>query len=446
MREFLKQAASVKPSARQLAWFDMEMYIFCHFGVNTFTDREWGDGTEPESVFNPSALDCDQWVEAAKAGGFKGIVLTAKHHDGFCLWPSKYTEHSVKNSPFKGDVVKELSDACRRGGIKFGFYLSPWDRNSKYYGTPEYNDYYCNQLTELLTGYGDVFCVWFDGACGEGPNGKKQNYDFPRYVELVRKYQPGAVIFYDYGPDVRWCGNEAGTSRTAEWSVVPSELCYLSEVQTGKGPMADYGKTEFLYNSQDDLGSISKIMYSQGLVFAPAEVDTSIKGREWFWHENRAPHSLEKLFDIYVASVGTNACLNLNVPPNREGRFDDADVQRLREFKAMLDERFGKEVPADIELVEGSLPLQPKYSIKCASDAIVNYIVIEEDITQGQRVESFVLRRYDEPYANSFCYMGTCIGHKKICVLNNSAKYATKWELCITSARDDVKIKSIKLY
>ena len=446
MKEFLKQAASVRPSARQLAWFDTEMYIFCHFGVNTFTDKEWGDGTEPESSFNPSALDCDQWVKAAKAGGFKGIVITAKHHDGFCLWPSAYTEHSVKNSPFKGDVVKKVADACRRGGIKFGFYLSPWDRNSKYYGTPEYNDYYCNQLTELLTGYGDVFCVWFDGACGEGPNGKKQQYDFPRYVELVRKYQPGAVIFSDFGPDVRWCGNEAGQARTAEWSVVPGEMCYLAEKQTGKAPLADCGKVEYLYNSQDDIGSISKIMYSEGLAFVPSEVDTSIKGPEWFWHENRPPHSLERLFDIYVSSVGTNACLNLNIPPNRQGRFDEADVQRLKEFKAMLDSRFGTEIPAQIEYEKDSMPFQPKYRIKCAPDKEVNYIVIEEDITQGQRVESFIIRKRNEPTYYSSCYAGTCIGHKKICILGGDAKYSGEWELCITSARDEVILKSIKLY
>lgn len=175
MVEFLKEAARVVPSKRQLDWFEMERYAFVHYGVNTYTDREWGEGTEDEKIFNPTALDCDQWVEAVKSAGLKGLILTAKHHDGFCLWPSKYTAHSVKNSPYKGDVVREAAEACKRGGIKFGFYLSPWDRNSKYYGTPEYNDYFCNQLTELLTGYGDIFCVWFDNACGEGENGKSRN-------------------------------------------------------------------------------------------------------------------------------------------------------------------------------------------------------------------------------------------------------------------------------
>ena len=240
MKAFLQSAAHVTPSARQMAWFDTEFYAFLHFGVNTFTGREWGDGTESPAIFNPERLDCDQWAEAVKAAGARGMVITAKHHDGFCLWPSKYTEHSVKNSPWrdgKGDVVREVAEACRRAGLKFGFYLSPWDRNCALYGTPEYNDYYKAQLTELLTEYGDVFIVWFDGACGEGPNGKKQEYDFPGYIELVRKYQPNAVIFNDGGPDVRWIGNESGTARFAEWAVMPRELAHRAEVQTGPAPL-----------------------------------------------------------------------------------------------------------------------------------------------------------------------------------------------------------------
>ena len=209
IRDFLKAAAHVKPSPRQMAWFDTEFYAFVHFTVNTYTNLEWGLGNEDEAIFNPVDLDCDEWVAAVKSAGMKGLVLTAKHHDGFCLWPSQYTEHCVKNSPWKngkGDVVRECADACRRGGIKFGVYLSPWDRNSPYYGTDAYNDYYCNQLTELLTNYGELFMVWFDGACGEGPNGKRQVYDFDRYISLIRKYQPNASIFNDHGPDVRWCG------------------------------------------------------------------------------------------------------------------------------------------------------------------------------------------------------------------------------------------------
>ena len=183
-KTFLKEAASVRPSQNQLCWFDTEFYAFVHFSPNTYTGLEWGTGQEDPVIFNPTELDCDQWVRAIQSAGMKGLILTAKHHDGFCLWPSAYTEHSVKNSPCRRDIVKEASEACRRAGLKFGFYLSPWDRNSKLYGTPAYNDYYCCQLTELLTQYGDIFCVWFDNACGEGPNGKRQEYDFDRYIAL----------------------------------------------------------------------------------------------------------------------------------------------------------------------------------------------------------------------------------------------------------------------
>ena len=292
MKNFLKEAVSVVPSERQLKWYDVGFYAFIHFGVNTYTDSEWGRGNEPEEIFNPEKLDCDQWVRAVKAAGMKGMVLTAKHHDGFCLWPSKYTEHSVKNSPCKKDIVKEAAEACKRGGIKFGVYLSPWDRNSELYGTDAYNDYYCNQLTELLTEYGDIFCVWFDGACGEGPNGKKQQYDFPRYFELVRKYQPDAVMFQ--GPDIRWCGNEAGSTRDNEWAVVPSELCKYSEVQTGPAPLAEQGNLSFLHDSSKNIGALDVIMFSKGLTFIPAEVDTSIR-RGWFWHEEQNPRSLTRI-------------------------------------------------------------------------------------------------------------------------------------------------------
>ena len=235
MVKFLQEAAHVVPSKRQLDWYELESYAFIHFGVNTFTNREWGEGTEPESVFNPENLDCDQWVEAIKAAGMKGMVLTAKHHDGFCLWPSKYTEHSVKNSPCKKDVVREAAEACKRGGIKFGFYLSPWDQNHPDYGTERYNDFFVDQLTELLTQYGPVAEVWFDGACGEGPNGKKQVYDFKRYYDVIRRLQPQAVIAV-MGPDVRWVGTESGYGRDTEWSTLPvTAVGYRRVVPAGSG-------------------------------------------------------------------------------------------------------------------------------------------------------------------------------------------------------------------
>ena len=358
MKEFLRTAAHVVPSERQRRWFDREFYAFVHFSPNTYTGLEWGLGSEDEKIFNPTELDCDQWVEAIKSAGMKGMILTAKHHDGFCLWPSKYTEHSVKNCPLAIDVVKEASDACRRGGIEFGFYLSPWDRNSRLYGTDAYNEYYKNQLTELLTGYGEIFCVWLDGACGEGPNGRKQVYDFPGIIELVRKYQPNATIFQDGGPDVRWIGNESGKARQSEWAVVPHELCKLSDrAQTGPGPwyVPGVNQLDYLYNTQEDIGGAEQIARSEGLNFCGAEVDMSIRPG-WFYHENEEPYSVERLMRAYLSSVGHNACFNLNIPPMPSGRFDPRDVKRLAEFGSALREAFGKDMAAGRLIVRTDRP------------------------------------------------------------------------------------------
>ena len=456
-KQFLQAASEVKPSPRQRAWYELEMYAFIHFGVNTFTDREWGEGHEPESIFNPQKLDCDQWVAALKSAGFKGMVLTAKHHDGFCLWPSKYTEHSVKNSPCKKDVVREASEACRRGGLKFGIYLSPWDRTSEYYGTDAYNDYFCNQLTELLTEYGEIFYVWFDNACGEGPNGKKQQYDFPRYIELIRKYQPNAVIFNDYGPDVRWCGNEAGSARYSEWAVVPKELCFYSEVQTGAGPMADEGDLSYLYNTNVNLGGLSNIMYSKGLTFTPAEINMSIRPG-WFWHPQEEPHSLERLFQTYVTSVGANACFHLNVPPTTEGLFDERDVKRLQEFGDLVRAEFGTPVPAKVEQIEDGYPTQPKFRVTF-EEALESfkYVVLREDIAQGQRVESFQIEAEAQDGSRFPFYQGTVIGNRKICILNDpfhdqnpltrSIDNKVKSLIVhVTGARGPVKLKEIAVY
>ncbi len=221
--EMARKAAHVVPSPQQLAWQELEMTCFAHFGMNTFTNSEWGEGTEDPKEFNPTAFNADQWVAACKAAGIKLLILTAKHHDGFCLWPSQFTEHCVKNSPWrdgKGDVVRDVSDACRRGGIRFGVYLSPWDHHEKTYGSDAYNNFYKNQLRELLTNYGEIAEVWWDGACGEGPNGKKQKYDWNGYIQLVRQLQPKALMAI-VGPDIRWVGNEDGLARESEWSVLP---------------------------------------------------------------------------------------------------------------------------------------------------------------------------------------------------------------------------------
>jgi len=443
VKNFLEAAGRVKPSQRQLDWLDIGIYGFIHFGVNTFTDREWGLGSEDPAIFDPKELDCDQWVAAARSAGMKGLILTAKHHDGFCLWPSKYTEHSVKNSPFrggKGDVVRELSDACRRGGIKFGFYLSPWDRNSPLYGTDAYNDYYKAQLTELLTGYGDIFMVWFDGACGEGPNGRKQEYDFPGYIELVRKYQPNACMFNDFGPDVRWIGNESGTARFAEWAVMPVELTYRAEVQTGPGPLYEEGALGHVYNTQPELGAISNILPSSGLCFCPAETDMSIRNG-WFWHAEEEPHSLERLRHTYMTSAGGNSALNLNIPPDRRGLIDERDVKRLKELGDWLRSAFGNAINGE-KTVTGPAH-RPVYEISFPEKRRVGYIVLGEDIAEGQRVETFIVSCRDEYGQWSAVYNGTTIGNRRIVKINKNTDAV---QVKITFARGDVSLKNISVY
>lgn len=440
---FLKEAAHVRPSENQMNWFDTEFYAFVHFSPNTYTGLEWGTGQEDPAIFNPAELDCDQWVRTIQSAGMKGMILTAKHHDGFCLWPSAYTEHSVKNSPCQKDIVKEASEACRRAGLKFGFYLSPWDRNSQLYGTPAYNDYYCNQLTELLTQYGDIFCVWFDNACGEGPNGKKQEYDFDRYIALIRRYQPNAVIFNDYGPDTRWCGNEAGKARHAEWAVVPSELCFRAPMQSGPGPLN--GDLSHMYNPDPDIGSLSNILYSKGLVFCPSEVDMSIRPG-WFYHPDEQPHSVERLFQTYLTSVGGNACFNLNIPPMPSGLFAEEDVVRLQELGERIRSAFSRDLaPLAVSGYEVISDTQSKWILEFSQEETLHYVTLMEDIACGQRVESFQLRAFNADGASSIFYQGTTIGHKKICALPHPLK-TKKLAITITAARDQALLRSIQVF
>ena len=445
-KEFLKNAAHVKPSKNQLNLLrETPFYAFVHFSPNTYTNLEWGDGTENPAIFNPTELDCEQWARAIKSAGMKGMVLTAKHHDGFCLWQTQYTEHSIKNSPYKngkGDIVKEASEACKKYGLKFGFYLSPWDRNSKYYGTEEYNTYYKNQLTELLTNYGEIFHVWFDGACGEGPNGKKQEYDFQGYIELIKKYQPNATIFHD-GGTIRWCGNEAGTAPFSQWAVVPYELCPFNEPQT-KGALIE-GNLEFNYNSDICIGSLENIVYSDGLVFAPAETDMSIRPG-WFYHENEKPHSLERLFNTYLNSVGNNTTFNLNIPPMPNGKFNEEDVKRLKELGDMLEREFSTNLAEDstVEILEGYGKTQPEYIVRLSGIKKVKYIELAEKISEGQRISNFALL-----YKNKNGYwenitQSTTVGNKKILKINPIETDEIK--IRVMSARDVPEIEWIKVY
>ena len=449
-----KKLIQIIPSERQLALQSLEFYAFVHFTVNTFTDREWGDGTESPAVFNPSALDANQWAEAIKSAGMRAMILTCKHHDGFCLWPSKYTDHSVASSPWKdgkGDVVKEASDACRRAGLRFGVYLSPWDRHSPLYGSGRpYDDYFVSQLTELLTGYGDICSVWFDGACGEGPNGKKQYYDWDRYFETVRRLQPGACI-HICGPDIRWCGNEAGDCRPSEWSVVPLRMKDTEKVASLSQQADNAAFRQRKLSARDlDLGSREALRNEEELIWYPAEVDTSIRPG-WFWHasENDQVRPLEKLIDIYEKSVGGNATLLLNIPPDRRGLLHENDVRRLREIGDYLRSHFSRNyAPETVSLTadpaepghgpEGLLekddgrwyapvfsepkdhPVKPvRIRLKWASPVPVRYIVLREQIALSQRVERFEVSLTLNGQETARCE-GTVVGYQKILSLPDS--------------------------
>lgn len=443
----LREAAHVVPTPQQTAWQELEFTCFAHFGINTFTDREWGEGTEDPRQFNPSDFDARQWVAACQAAGMKLLIITAKHHDGFCLWPSRFTEHSVRQSPWRGghgDVVREVAEACREAGLKFGFYLSPWDRHEASYGTDTYNDYFVNQLRELLANYGPVTEVWFDGACGEGSNGKRQVYDFPRYYQLVRELQPNALIAI-MGPDVRWVGNEDGLARQSEWSVIPQG--------------ADL--------NAPDLGNQKYLVAASGFTWYPAECDVSLRPG-WFYHatEDEQVKPLAKLLDIYYRSVGQNAVLLLNVPPDRRGHFHENDVARLRELRETLDETFrtnlltGSPVTADTA-AEGhpaaaTIDGNPDtywttpdgtttgtLEFRLAAPITFDRAMLQEEIRQGQRVEQFRLEALQDgswkPIAQA-----TTIGQKRL--LRFPPVTTDHVRLVIDVSRDCPTLREVGLY
>ncbi|MBC7921743.1 MAG: alpha-L-fucosidase [Ferruginibacter sp.] len=405
-----------RPTPQQLAWQRLETIAFAHFTINTFTDQEWGDGTEDPKMFNPGAFDARQWAKACREAGLKLIILTAKHHDGFCLWPSQYTDHSVKRSPWrggKGDVVKEVSDACREFGLKFGVYLSPWDRHEPSYGTPAYNQHYLNQLRELLTNYGEITEVWLDGAKGEGE--KAMVYDFNAYWQLVRELQPKAVLFSDAGPDVRWIGNERGFAGETCWSTVERSAIVIG------------GSQNAYLNAGDPAGGD----------WVPGECDVSIRPG-WFYHakEDGQVKSLRQLLDVYYHSVGRNGVMLLNIPPDRRGLFHPTDVARLKELRTVLDETFrtnlvkGAQAKANQEskpfnaanVLDGNPDthwLLPEGQTSGALDitlprpAPFDRVLLQEAIGLGQRIKSFTVDAW-EGQAWKTIARGTTIGHKRL--------------------------------
>ena len=437
------------PTARQLRWHEMEFYGFLHFTVNTFTDKEWGYGDESEQVFNPTAFDPDQIVRTAKEAGMKGLILTCKHHDGFCLWPSQYTAHSVKHSPWKngqGDVVKDVSEACRRQGLRFGVYLSPWDRNHPQYARPEYITYYRNQLRELLTNYGEIFTVWLDGANGgDGYYGgarekrridNRTYYDWKNTWQIVRDLMPMAVMFSDVGPDFRWVGNERGLAGEPCWATITA----------GDGAP---GNTRANLNQGE----------RPGADWIPPECDVSIRPG-WFYHasEDSRVKTPAQLLEIYYKSVGRGACLNLNLPPDRRGQINENDIKSLKEFRRILDETFGADLAKGAKVTAsntrggGAAPFAPENvlgrdrSTYWATDdgvtnadlvldlgkpSTFNVVSLREYLPLGQRVEAFVVEIWKDGAWQEFG-KGTSIGHRRL--LRGSHVTTDKVRLRITQA------------
>ena len=428
------------------------MYAFIHYSLNTYTDQEWGFGNEDPKLFNPSNLDCRQWARVCKQSGMKGIIFTAKHHCGFCMWPSAYTEYSVKNSPWKngkGDVVRELAEACREEGLEFAVYLSPWDRNHKDYGKPEYVTYFRNQLRELLTNYGDIFEVWFDGANGGdgwygGANETRKidrttYYQWPETYKMIRELQPKCLIWNDGSDrgDLRWVGTEAGNVGETNWSTMPSK---------GDTPwhMLHYGVED-------------------GDVWCPGETNTSIRPG-WFYHETENEHvkSLSKLMDTYYKSVGRNSTLLLNFPIAPNGRIHPNDSLRGIAFKKMIDEVFAENL-----IEHGTLNIEhaaahdkavtnnvqsSMFNVQWEKPTPVNRFLAEEDIAQGQRVKKFTLEAEVDgkwlPLRDALVEDGkdglTTIGHRRIICFPTVT--ATKLRFTVTDSKAEPVIKKLGAY
>lgn len=450
------------PSAAQMAWHEMEMNAFVHFTTNTFTGLEWGNGDESESIFNPTQLNTEQWTKTLKETGFKTLILTCKHHDGFCLWPSKYTNHSVKNSPYKngkGDIVKEVSEACKKYGLKFGVYLSPWDRNHAEYGRPAYITYYRNQLKELFTHYGPVFEMWFDGANGGSGyyGGAKETrkingatyYDWPTTLSIVRTMQPNVIFFSDAGPGVRWVGNERGVAGQTNWNTISTDTIYAGKANI----------EELLNTGSPD-----------GKNWVPAEVDVSIRPG-WFYHkeEDDKVKTPEKLFEIYLTSVGRGSTLLLNIPPDRRGLFHENDIKALKGFRQLLNKEFAVNLakgasvtasnyrgkskqfsPANItdgnkntywatddEAITGSFEIDLKKTVT------VKYILLQEHIKLGQRVKAFTVEAWQNNAWQKVAE-GTTIGYKRI--LQIAPVQTNKIRVSITDSKACPVISNAEVY
>ena len=448
VKSYIKKANAVVPSKAQLDFMDTEFIAFIHYGMNTFTNNEWGSGREPEKYFKPADFSAKQWVKGIKSAGTRGLVLTCKFSDGFCLWPSSYTEHSVKNSPWRdgeGDMVKELSEECRKEGIKFGIYISPYDMFEPTFGTEKYNDFFVAQLTELCTNYGDIFCVWF-----ERDESGKQKYDWDRYYKTIRELQPDAMIC-NCGPDIRWCGNHSGIGRASEWSVVPKELI-------NDAPAA--------LLVQPDLGSRKKIKKAKELVWYPAIMDMKMRPG-WFFHDHETPNLkvLSTAVMSYFKSVGNNGTFILNVSPSHSGRIDKRDLEQLITLGAQLELEFkqnfteGAEFKANVcsdELHSEKFINSGKSYFKSSPNSrktvitvdmkevhSIDKIVLAENIATGQQIEKFSLYYYYNKRWHKI-FKGTTIGRKKICLVHPME--ARRIKLVIEKTREFATISEFKVY
>lgn len=422
------------PSVAQLQWQDMEFYLFIHFGPNTFTDKEWGLGNEPEDVFNPTQLDCRQWCHIAKEAGAKGIIITAKHHDGFCLWPSSYSTHTVRESKWKdgkGDVLEELSAACKEYGLKFGVYISPWDRNHPAYGTPAYNDVYVNTMKEVITKYGPLFELWWDGANGEGPGGKKQEYDFSRFEKVVREIAPNTVVFSDIGPDIRWVGNEEGIAGKTNWNLLDT-----AGFTRGKGAP-----------SPDTLSQGNRY----GKNWIPAECDVSIRPG-WFYHENENDKvkTAQQLFGLYLKSVGRGASLLLNVPADRNGLITAYDSTSLVNFRQLREESFGKDLLKHASVIKkesayssGNKKTEVITFMVLKESVKLNCLVLKEAIQYGQAIENMDIVLSDHGTEVRKISI-TTVGHKRI--LTFPATEVSELSFIVTSAKMKLHLEEITGY
>jgi alpha-L-fucosidase len=438
------------PTPSQQKWQELEFYLFMHSGPNTFTNKEWGHGDEPEDIFNPTALDCKQWARVAKASGAKGIIITAKHHDGFCLWPSEFSKHTVRESKWKdgkGDVLKDLSQACKEAGLLFGIYISPWDRNHPDYGTPAYNQVYMNTMKEAVGKYGPIFEMWWDGANGEGPNGKKQVYDFRAFENTIRSIAPNAIVFSDIGPDIRWVGNESGYLNPTNWNLLDT-----AGFQRGAGGP-----------STDTLNIGNKF----GKNWIPGECDVSIRPG-WFYHkeEDANVKTGTQLMDLYFKSVGRGGNLLLNVPPDRRGLIHENDSAALMEFKKLRDQfNNGNLIQSANISSNGSMKShlpnltkdgninsfwaaaagvkEPELLLDFKNPTTINTLVLEEYLALGQRISSFVVEAWNQDHYEELA-KATTMGRKRILQFKEAT--TSKLRIRILDSKATPLIREIAVY